>query len=154
MNTSFADPVVSIIIRNYESNMILLQKRRKIDDPFNGYWELPQGRIEKNELMLDTASRELIEETELYDFKFDGLYFQEQNGTEKVQYLNALIVSESGKASYLAVCLIGTAKGEAKSSKESSEPTWFTINDILNIVKMGEVFPLNVPMLKNYINYY
>ena len=65
-----------------------------------GHWSFPKGRMEKDETEIETAKRELIEETNIKDFKIlDNLYFTEKysfkEGNKKydkqVKYFVALI---------------------------------------------------------------
>lgn len=59
-----------VIIEN-ENNEILLQKRAD-----NGYWGIPGGSMNIGETFLETAQREVFEETGLsvYDLKLFGIY--------------------------------------------------------------------------------
>ncbi|MBU4481989.1 NUDIX domain-containing protein [Patescibacteria group bacterium] len=65
-----------------------------------GHWSFPKGRVEKGETEIETAKRELIEETGIKDFKIlNDLYFIEkysfEEGNKKydkeVKYFVALI---------------------------------------------------------------
>jgi bis(5'-nucleosidyl)-tetraphosphatase len=65
-----------------------------------GHWSFPKGRMEKDETEIETAKRELIEETSIKDFEIlNDLYFTEKysfkEGDKKydkqVKYFVALI---------------------------------------------------------------
>src|SRR3989344_7062868 len=76
------------IFRNKDSFYILLVKNTK-----GGHWGLPKGTPEKGEKPIDTAKRELSEETglkdvqikmeptleERYDFEQDGIQYSKTN---------------------------------------------------------------------------
>ena len=50
-----------------EGRRLLLQRRHKVneDTPYDGYIELPQGKVEAGESLVDAARRELREEAKL-----------------------------------------------------------------------------------------
>ena len=50
-----------VIVLNREKNKVLMLYRSK--DPYKGLYNLPGGKIEKNEDYLESAYRELFEET-------------------------------------------------------------------------------------------
>lgn len=54
------------------SSKILLIQRDK--EPFEGFWALPGGFIEMDETLLESAIRELQEETGLYNIELTQLY--------------------------------------------------------------------------------
>jgi 8-oxo-dGTP pyrophosphatase MutT (NUDIX family) len=54
---------------------LLFQQRTK--NPYYGYWGFPSGKIRWGETILDTAARELMEETGLQaDYRITGLYHE------------------------------------------------------------------------------
>lgn len=58
---------IGSIIENSQTGNILLLKRT---DPFHfGEWEVPYGRLDQHEEILDGLSREVFEETGLTEFK-------------------------------------------------------------------------------------
>ena len=61
-----------VIIR--EDKEVLLIQREEDSLAFGGYWALPGGVINKDELVLEAAHRELEEETGL-DLSLHGLYY-------------------------------------------------------------------------------
>jgi len=50
---------VKALIRNEEGRLLLLKKERSIKET---YWDIPGGRIQKGETLLETLQRELEEE--------------------------------------------------------------------------------------------
>jgi 8-oxo-dGTP diphosphatase len=55
-----------VVVFNEESEIpsVLLIRRGKKEDPFFQTWALPGGHVEENETVLDSAVRELLEETQ------------------------------------------------------------------------------------------
>lgn len=152
MSERFAAPVVSLIVESLDGDRkILLQRRSKIEVPgLEHLFELPQGRMREGELIIDCAIRELHEETGLVNFQSQSRTTTTNVLGEDLQIVTALMVSERGQHSYLAVCLVGTAEGVPRSSSESSDPRWYSREDTLRLIQEGRVFPLNVPMILNY----
>src|SRR3989338_4957530 len=79
---------VILILKNEDGFYVLLVKNSK-----GGHWGLPKGTPEKDEKPIDTATRELFEETgikdieikadisfeEKYDFEKDGILYNKTN---------------------------------------------------------------------------
>ncbi len=152
MSEQFCFPVVSIIIEHPSGDgRVLMQQRDKDDPPGSMYlFELPQGRIRRGELILDALDRELSEETGLNEFHPHGEIRAARVRGEQLQCLSALVVSESGGGSYLAVCVIGKANGELRASDESSGHQWLDKHAVSQLISAQQVFPLNVLMLTAY----
>jgi 8-oxo-dGTP diphosphatase len=53
---------VDIIITDNQNRLLLIKRR---NDPFKNMWAFPGGFIEMNEKLVDSAKRELLEETGL-----------------------------------------------------------------------------------------
>ncbi len=66
-------------------NKKILILRRKTDDFLGGYWEIPGGKLEKNETLEEAANRELAEETGLIatslKITVGGFEYQTKSGT-------------------------------------------------------------------------
>lgn len=148
----FTEPIVSIIVEmDEDSGLILLQNRSKPEIPgFRGMLELPQGHMREGESILDCAKRELHEETGLYNFKPRNQVERSRSGTETLESLVTIAVSETGRKSFLAVCVVGTATGEPTDSGESKGPRWYAKEKVYRLINERKVFPLNIPMLKHY----
>ena len=152
------DIVVSIIVeKNYKNKKsILLQKRKHlfIEPHYYNVWELPQGKIEKNESIIQTAKRELFEETNLN--LIENLLC---NNTIKIYDVTVerqdvlTTVFAKGGINYLGICVLVKAEGKPMSNMQNSEHQWVDIEYLHEIIKEGNVFPLNIPMLEKYIEH-
>lgn len=157
---SFVNPktnvVISMIVEKSEGNKksILLQKRKYLftEPQYYNVWELPQGKLEANETILEAAKRELFEETNLDLVK--NLTFQkstEDDSTqlERVDILTAVFTK--GSLNYLGLCLLVQAKGTPKPYIQDTEPQWIEITELKRILNDEKIFPLNIPMLEKYL---
>jgi 8-oxo-dGTP pyrophosphatase MutT (NUDIX family) len=152
MSEQFAHPVVSIIVEHGDfEGHVLLQKRMKSEpDPLSGLHELPQGRLRYGESLLDCASRELKEETGLENLRLRSQMKSSLVLGESLEEIDVLAVVDTGQHSYLGIYVVGTADGVPRASTESSDPSWYSKEQILDLIKLHRVFPLNVPMLLSY----
>lgn len=100
------------------NNKILIL-RRKADDFLGGYWEIPGGKLEKNETLEEAANRELTEETGLKatstKITVGGFEYQTKNGT--AEQINLL--ANVDKASINSIELL-----------EHDKFAWVAINDL------------------------
>ena len=56
---------VKVLIKNSEGKYLLLQRASAMDDEAEAHWDIPGGRIEPAEPLLDALAREVSEETGL-----------------------------------------------------------------------------------------
>jgi len=105
------DPVILI------SGKIVLTKRAV--DPFNGYWVLPGGRVEKNETVEQACIREAKEETglDVKIVKMTGVYSSPKRDPRGT----------------VAVAFLCTGKGKLKYAKE--EATEIKLFDLKRLPK-------------------
>lgn len=77
-NTIERQPKISVILviwKNAKKQKILLQERLK--NPYFGYWGYPTGKVSWGETIIETAERELLEETGLAGtFTYCGIYHE------------------------------------------------------------------------------
>jgi bis(5'-nucleosidyl)-tetraphosphatase len=89
------------------------------------YWDFPRGKIEKGETELQTARREIKEETDLSDIGFLEGFAQRTNWYYRLE----------GKNVYKeAVYFLAEAKGEKETvhiSKEHIEHLWLEFDDAM-----------------------
>jgi len=150
----FTHPIVSVLVeKSKRSGLILLQTRRKPEASGFRLLELPQGHMREGESILDCAVRELYEETGLHDFKPRNEVEGWNIGAETLESLVTLVVAETGRRSFLAVCITGTARGKPRASEESEDPKWYTRADVRKFINEDKVFPLNIPMIDHYYSH-
>jgi 8-oxo-dGTP pyrophosphatase MutT (NUDIX family) len=153
MSEALTAPVVSLIIERRDKDIvrILLQRRTKRDPGIaDEVFELPQGRVRQGETLLECAHRELGEETGMTGFIPTTTTTTRHVNGATLESGSAFVVSEKGARSYLAICLIGTASGQPRSSEESADPQWYSKEEVATLIAQQRVFPLNVPMLLAY----
>lgn len=139
----FAFPVISIIVTNPQDRTILLQRRRK-DELYHDYWELPQGRLRQGETILNCAQRELYEETGLENFRITT----QLTTSGGVTFGQLNIFSTQGEPSYFAIYVIGEAQGTPRDTAEGYSHKWMNESETVGILNTENVFPLNREMLK------
>jgi ubiquinone/menaquinone biosynthesis C-methylase UbiE len=148
--------VVSMIVERKIAGKkhILLQKRKAIlkEPEYYNYWELPQGKVESGENIKTAVKRELKEETNLIFKSFKSTFDQTTLGNNHIETFETNnCVSIFGKLNFISLCLIISASGTPYSSVIDSEPQWINIADIDSILREKKVFPLNIPMLRQYL---
>lgn len=88
-NTIERQPKISVILviwKNESKNQLLLQERLK--NPYFGFWGYPTGKISWGETVLQTAKRELKEETGLDGvFTYHGIYHEHAKEAESGELL-------------------------------------------------------------------
>lgn len=111
--------MVSAVLKNKDGEMLLL-KRSESNKTFQGYWQLPEGKIEPGESPEEAMLREIDEETKL---KVSNLK------------LNSIHVSQFNLSSthYITVRLIFfmNFRGKIKLSEDHSEYRWLSKNGAL-----------------------
>jgi 8-oxo-dGTP pyrophosphatase MutT (NUDIX family) len=142
----------AVIIRREGNNTyFLLLEYPRSSDSTNTYWDLPKGHIEKGEKELETAKREVFEETGLNDLEIvDGFKewikysFREEGKfiTKVVTFFLALTKQEKIKISYehvgyvwlpydkaLATLTFDNAKGILKKAAEFLKTKAFDLQE-------------------------
>jgi 8-oxo-dGTP pyrophosphatase MutT (NUDIX family) len=157
---SFVNPktnvVISMIVEKTvgSKKFILLQKRKYLftEPHYYNVWELPQGKLEANETIMEAAKRELFEETNLDLEKNLTIRKSTEYDSTQLERIDILTaVFTKGSLNYLGLCLLVQAKGIPKPYIQDTEPQWIEIKDLKRILKDEKIFPLNIPMLEKYI---
>ena len=115
------------------NNRILLLKLRSISAHDAGKWEIPGGKVKKNEFFDDALKREYLEETGL-EIEIDSLY----NAIQK-DY-TACKTGESIKSIQL-IMKVSVKTDEIVISDEHAMYGWFTIEEIMNMIENNELTP-------------
>lgn len=136
---------------------VLFQRREKaIDDtPYNGRFELPQGKVNRNESLEQAARRELLEETNL---SLHGLLSgQESSYSERTWPTSHLLVSRplicvvDTVQNHLGIAVVAAVQGAAGNTPEATQHQWLTFAEIAILLKEDLIFPLNVPMIEEFM---
>jgi 8-oxo-dGTP diphosphatase len=119
--------VVGALVRNSEERLLLIRHHRR-------GWEIPQGRVEEGEGLLDALSREVREET----------------GVEIEPGPLAAIHSKLTPPSALILTFLATATGgEPTPSEESPEVSWVEEAEAMSLVP----HPVNRQRLETLLIY-
>ena len=115
------------------NNKILLLKLRSISAHDAGKWEIPGGKVKKNEFFDDALRREYMEETGL-EIEIDSLY----NAIQK--NFTACKTGESIKSIQL-IMTVSTNTDEIVISDEHAMYGWFTKDEIRKMIAANELTP-------------
>ena len=115
------------------NNRILLLKLRSISAHDAGKWEIPGGKVKKNEFFDDALKREYLEETGL-EIEIDSLY----NAIQK-DY-TACKTGESIKSIQL-IMKVSVKTDEIVISDEHSMYGWFTKEEVHDMIENNELTP-------------
>jgi len=97
----------------FHENKILLVKRKE-DDFLGGYWELPGGGVDEDETFLESAIREVKEETAIELNSIDSWHFgfsyrnegnettHQLNGLSKILKIPEILLTEHSEAKWVA----------------------------------------------------
>lgn len=105
---------VSAIIKNKEG-MVLLLKRGTLHKFYNGFWQLPEGKVEKGETEENAIIRELKEETDQIPIQLRYLFNKETHiNNQNMSYIIDRFVFEA------------SCGDDIKLSPEHSEFSYFS----------------------------
>jgi len=138
-NTIERQPKISVILviwKDTSRQEILLQERLK--NPYFGFWGYPTGKVSWGETIVETASRELAEETGLVGkFKYHGIYhehaFDDANNQmlEDKIFLITETVSPSGKLRDAEGCHNEWVRVSDAMNFEKRFPGFTTVQEIV-----------------------
>jgi len=129
----------AVVFRRDEKGVEFLLLRKGAD-----YWDLPKGNIDDGEEELQTAKREITEETGLDEVKILP------NFKEKISYF----YKRNGQTIYKEVTffLAETDRKEVKISKEHDDFGWFRAEEALTKVKSKDIIRKADSFLKSKPN--
>ena len=139
---------------------ILLQRRnnRKETEEFRGLWELPKGKIYAGEHLLEAAKREIYSETGLKIARWISpnttIYFEDfSRSSTRVASFHPYFCSQArGTHPHLALAVLAELRGTPKRTEEAGDHRWFSPAEIIPLIANAQVFPLDVPILLNWIS--
>lgn len=146
-------PIVSIVVERASPDgpEILIQRRLKPGDPSDGVLELPQGGIEWHESLVEAAARELVEETGLrLRLLVDG-GGQPVPGSRDLQAFRPLACVHDVENGFVGFAFVGSADGTPQDTPEADHHHWVNVRDLPAMLERERIFPLNVPMIREYV---
>lgn len=106
----------ALAIIEKDENILLIKRN---NEPYKGYWALPGGHIEENELAEEAVKREIKEETNL---EFNGQFFT---------YSDEVFPGKNWHA--VALVFVGHGEGDVRIDDESTEFRWCSLEEIESI---------------------
>jgi len=163
-------PTVSVVVERIvnDKKEILIQTRHKplIDPKYTGSIEIPSGLIRKYESALDSAMREVKEETGL-GIQIDNLVIHKKTAVSDgrdilIDYVPFCITQQiKGARSYINIGFVfklpkDTNELPTENINETKNPRWINIQElgVLLTEKTETIFPINIPMLTKYYEKY
>ncbi|MDD4149324.1 MAG: NUDIX hydrolase [Bacteroidales bacterium] len=107
---------VDIIITTAENKILLI---KRLNEPYKDMWALPGGFIEMDEKLIDSAKRELEEETNLKDIELKQFRTYGDPGRDP-------------RGRNITVVFYGTCSSptDAKAGDDACETQWIDINNL------------------------
>lgn len=140
-NTVERQPKVAVILaieRTHDGQQqFLFQERLK--NPYFGFWGLPTGKMRWGETVIDTAARELMEETGLEaDFTVRGVYHEHVTQTESGEMLE-------DKMFFVVRCT--NPRGTLLATFEGGHNEWLTEAEAIQKDKKFDSFQVELDIL-------
>jgi 8-oxo-dGTP pyrophosphatase MutT (NUDIX family) len=152
-------PVVCILVHRKNEHgvdQLLLQKRVKTREQvdYYGLWELPQGKVERGELILDAITRELSEETALEAVGLSPVHCRQTTTIldSRIDVFCPTLCVLDIEHGYVGFGLITRTLGEVHATAEAQDHRWVTKGEASSLISAGTVFPLNVPIIQEFFS--
>lgn len=130
--------VILVIEREKDGNMEYLFQQR-LKHPYFGYWGCPTGKVTWGESILETASRELMEETNMTaNYRHAGVYHERVYDSETKEMLE-------DKIFHVIHCT--DVKGELMEEFEGGKNVWMSYKTAWAKQKKFESFKLEIEMV-------
>ena len=120
----FGRGAVTVIVENDQGHILMEQVTRYPTGTTT--WELPAGRIEPNESILEAARREVLEET--------GYQTSDHRQIYTYHPLNGI----SNMTAHLVHCLAGQGSG-VWDKNEVDRSAWFSAEELKGMIRRGEI---------------
>ena len=125
MNTNFTQyeqpgVTVDLVIFTVDDKKLKVLLVRRASEPFEGYWSIPGGFLQKGESLEDAASRVMAEKTGVREVYLEQLYtFGKPDRDPRARIITVV---------YFA--LIPWKKLNQPGSKKISDLDWFSVDDV------------------------
>lgn len=146
-------PIVSIIVERVTGDgpEILIQRRRKQGDPYDGVLELPQGGIEQQESLFEAAARELLEETGMRLRSLQDNRGHSLSVSRESHAFRPLACVHDVQNDFIGIAFVGQADGSPRDTPEADRHHWINVRELPAMLERERIFPLNLPMIQEYI---
>ena len=123
-NVEYPRPAVGVVVENAQGQVVLCRVPRYTSMTCG--WSVPAGGVDKGEDALESARREVREETgfESYDHRLVYSYYPQQGS--------------SNKLFHVVICRAGERTGSFDPN-EISEVGWFSKDEVEAIIDRGEL---------------
>jgi len=123
-SVEYPRPAVGVVVENERGQVVLCRVRRYTS--MTNEWSVPAGGVEKGEDALESARREVCEETgfESFDHRLVYTYYPQQGSSNKVFQV--------------VFCRAGERTGSFDPN-EISEVGWFSKDEVEDIITQGEM---------------
>ena len=131
-----------------------MQRRRKrYEEPlFYKWWELPQGKLERGESLVECANRELSEETGLKLERVNDINQVSRKADDTESCKPLICVRTFGETDFLGLALLISATGEPVLKDIRRDFKWVSKEGLRTLLDEEDFFPLNRAMLNEYLS--
>lgn len=115
---------VDIVLFGYEANQLYILLIKQKYGKYKGHWSLPGGFVKDDEALIDAATRELMEETNVEVNELEQLYTFGDN------------VARDHRARVISVSYMGTvvpSKMNLKADTDATDVKWFAMDKITKL---------------------
>lgn len=110
---------VKVLIENNDGKLLLLERAGKMPSDGGYYWDIPGGRINEQEALMEALSREVMEETGL-----------KLGDTSKLVMAQDIFVN-AADLHVVRLTYLGSGSGEVTLSSEHQAYKWVTREELL-----------------------
>jgi 8-oxo-dGTP pyrophosphatase MutT (NUDIX family) len=118
-------PAAGTVVHDLDRGLLLLWRHRFITDTWG--WEIPAGRVEPDEAVIDAAVRETVEETGWRPLRLRHLVtYQPTNGLSDQRF--NLFISDGA-----------VRVGEPTDPAESERIAWLSVDYVTDLIRTGKM---------------
>ena len=153
----FQIPVICPIIERYDNGQIEILVQTRTNPSDKKYWgvmEVPGGKIQKNETIIEALKREVREECglEIEPVSPKPKDAYKLYGSTATLFESFAITEEIGDHSYIGIFVrCKVVGGHLKATAEGKNQKWVSIDELENLITKKTVLPINAPGLIKYV---